>query len=335
MITIGPWLAAAILSLPAQAATWSFAVSGDSRNCGDVVMAAIAPKVRAEGALFFWHLGDFRWMSDADEDIQHAAPQRSRPLSLAQYQKTAWDDFAGNQLAPFGKLPVRLVIGNHELIKPKTRREYIERFGSWLNGERGTYYHWREGPVDFIALDNASEDQFDEAQLKWFEAQLARDSADASIKTIVVAMHAALPGSLAGRHSMERWPAGRQSGRRVYQDLVKARDQAGKRVYVLASHSHYFMDGIFNTDYGRARGAPLSGWIVGTAGAFRYALPANADQARQAQGKVYGYLSGEVAQNGEVAFSFKRVDEGDVPPAVLERYTPDFVHWCFAENAAR
>ena len=28
--------------------TWRFAVSGDSRNCGDVVMAAIAKKVRAE-----------------------------------------------------------------------------------------------------------------------------------------------------------------------------------------------------------------------------------------------------------------------------------------------
>ena len=45
-----------------QAATapWTFAVSGDSRNCGDFVMPAIAAKVKAENDAFYWHLGDFR-----------------------------------------------------------------------------------------------------------------------------------------------------------------------------------------------------------------------------------------------------------------------------------
>jgi hypothetical protein len=32
----------------ANQSTWSFAVSGDSRNCGDFVMPAIAAKVKAE-----------------------------------------------------------------------------------------------------------------------------------------------------------------------------------------------------------------------------------------------------------------------------------------------
>jgi len=27
------------------------------------------------------------------------------------------------------------------------------------------------------------------------------------------------------------------------------------------------------------------------------------------------------------------VNESDVPPAVVETYKPDFVHWCFAENS--
>ena len=40
--------------------TWSFAVSGDSRNCGDIAMAGIAEGVLASGAKFYWHLGDFR-----------------------------------------------------------------------------------------------------------------------------------------------------------------------------------------------------------------------------------------------------------------------------------
>ena len=43
--------------------TWTFAVSGDSRNCGDFVMPAIAARVKAQKDAFYWHLGDFRWMS--------------------------------------------------------------------------------------------------------------------------------------------------------------------------------------------------------------------------------------------------------------------------------
>src|SRR5205807_7762818 len=40
-------------------AAWNFAVSGDSRNCGDVVMPAIAAGVLPGGAAFYWHLGEF------------------------------------------------------------------------------------------------------------------------------------------------------------------------------------------------------------------------------------------------------------------------------------
>ena len=39
---------------------WYFAVSGDSRNCGDVVMPGIAAGVIQSGAIFYWHLGDLR-----------------------------------------------------------------------------------------------------------------------------------------------------------------------------------------------------------------------------------------------------------------------------------
>src|SRR5450755_5051476 len=48
-------------------ATWRFAVSGDSRNCGDIVMPAIAQGVLRDGASFYWHLGDYRAIFTFDE----------------------------------------------------------------------------------------------------------------------------------------------------------------------------------------------------------------------------------------------------------------------------
>ena len=62
-------------------------------------------------------------------------------------------------------------------------------------------------------------------------------------------MHEALPESISAGHSMNESPTGTESGRRVYADLLRAQNEAHKHVYVLASHSHYYMDGIFNTDY--------------------------------------------------------------------------------------
>ena len=70
------WLAAAISSLavaqnPAasNSTAWKFAISGDSRNCGDIVMPAIAQGVLQSGAEFYWHLGDFRAIYTFDEDM--------------------------------------------------------------------------------------------------------------------------------------------------------------------------------------------------------------------------------------------------------------------------
>src|SRR5579859_6561889 len=82
--------------------TWHFAVSGDSRNCGDVVMPAIAAGARANQAAFYWHLGDLRAIHDFDEDF-HAL---HRKATIAEYLNTAWIDFQRNQLDPFGSMPV-------------------------------------------------------------------------------------------------------------------------------------------------------------------------------------------------------------------------------------
>ncbi|HYT32239.1 MAG TPA: hypothetical protein VEO37_06570, partial [Thermoanaerobaculia bacterium] len=63
-------LVLAAVRVPAQEGdTWRFLVGGDSRNCGDVVMPAVAAGARAAGASFYWHLGDFRAIFDFDQDL--------------------------------------------------------------------------------------------------------------------------------------------------------------------------------------------------------------------------------------------------------------------------
>ena len=112
---------------------WTFAVSGDSRNCGDVVMPAIAAGVRKDGARFYWHLGDFRAVYNFDEDIQHQTTHIAKPLNIIGYEDLSWNDFIQNQLLPFGTLPVFLAIGNHEVIPPKTREQYLLQFADWID----------------------------------------------------------------------------------------------------------------------------------------------------------------------------------------------------------
>jgi len=331
-------------------ANWQFAVSGDSRNCGDVVMPAIAAQVLGKRAAFFWHLGDFRKIYDFDEDMQHQPEHRAAPMTIGDYEDQAWDDFLKNQIAPFGALPVFLGIGNHEAVPPKYRSDYLAQFADWLDAPvlraqrladdpndhlLKTYYHWTERGVDFIFLDNATLDQFDEKQIGWFERVLDRDAGNPAIRAIVVGMHRALPENLSGGHGMSESPTGAASGRQVYKDLLKAQNDAHKHVYVLASHSHYYMAGIFDTDYWRANGGVLPGWIIGTAGAQRYLLPRGASRATAAENNVYGYLLATVQPDGEIRFDFQRLAERDVPAAINSRYTPEFIHWCFGENAAK
>src|ERR1700722_12345338 len=284
-------------------AAWRFAVSGDSRNCGDVVMPGIAAGVKQSGAAFYWHLGDFRAIYNFDEDMQHQPQYIAKPLTVSQYLSIAWDDFIQNQIVPFGSMPVFLGIGNHDTVPPKTREQFLIQFADWLDQpvlqkqrlsddprarKITAYFHWIQSGGDFISLDNGTTDQFD---------------------------------------------AGIESGRRVYADLLKAQNDAHKRVYLLASHSHYFMDGIFNTPYWREHGGVLPGWIIGTAGAVRYALPPEKGDAKAAATNVYGFLLGAVQPTGEIDFTFHQVNESDVPPAIVETYKPEFVHWCFAENS--
>ena len=122
------------------------------------------------------------------------------------------------------------------------------------------------------------------------------------------------------------------SGRHVY-DLLLDLEKV-KPVYVLASHSHFFMEGIFNTEYWRTHGGVLPGWIVGTAGAVRYDLPKNAGDAKQAKTHVYGYLLATVSDNASdpIHFDFQELHENDASDETVKAFTRDFVHACWSLN---
>ena len=322
-------------------------VSGDSRNCGDVVMPAIARGAAANNASFYWHLGDFRAIYLTDQDYaQEHNPKQSMQQPSTEYLASAWQDFIDNQLKPFGNLPVFLSFGNHEVIPPMTKPYAIAKFGYWLDRPEislqrlkddhsdetvKAYYHWQRDGIDFISLDNSA-DKFGEDQLEWLQAVLTLDRENDKIRAVVVGMHEALPESISVGHSMSQTLLGEETGIQVYRWLLEFKRQSKKSVYVLASHSHFYMPGIYDTEYWRKNGGVLPGWIVGTAGAERYALPDHSP--REAKTCVYGYMVATVsaAEDDPVHFEFKELNESDVPTEVVNRFGKEFVHACWVAN---
>jgi hypothetical protein len=344
------WILALVCSCSAQdraGRSWKFAVSGDSRNCGDIVMPAMAAGVHKSGATFYWHLGDFRAIYRLDEDMSPPAALglHNQPLETQTYLREAWPDFIAHQIVPFGPLPVYLLMGNHEAVAPMTREAWLVQFADWLetpalraqrlkdyplDHKLHSYYHWVQRNVDFISLDNATQDQFDPDQMNWLHAVLTRDESSPQIRTIVVGMHEALPGSISKMHSMSESPLGDKSGRETYEALWHAHDSAHKRVYVLASHSHYYMDNIFETADWKDKVLP--GWIIGTAGAQRYKLPPETTAAQHAQTNVYGYMIAIVSGEGAVSFDFQRLSLDDLRAINGSAYPEALIRWCYENN---
>lgn len=351
--------------VPPEEGTWRFIVSGDSRNCGDVVMPAIAAQaIERYQPSFYWHLGDLRAIYKIDEDMAAEAQKSGQYLSCEAYHKSAWQDFIDHQIVPFGTTRFYLGIGNHEVILPKTAGEFSTQFKDWLLTPRlqmerqekeeiaaaksgacqkiaaqpylsaAPYYHWVKGRIDFIYLDNSS-GAFPAEQLDWFDCILERAHNNTGTSGVVVGMHEALPSSRASDHAMcddaIKDPAQRKescdSGKHVYNALVEFKKT--KNVYLLASHSHFYMKGIFDN---QPAANHLDGWIVGTAGAVRYPLPQGTQPGPDAIKDHYGYLLGTV-KDGKVEFQFQEVAQSDVPGAVSERYPPALVSWCFVKNS--
>ena len=105
--------AAAVAQSPGAgepAKSWSFAVSGDSRNCGNVVMPAIAAGVKQYNSAFYWHLGDFRAIYKFDEDyaVEPGINRNGKDPTITGYLSAAWDDFLSHQISPFADMPIYL-----------------------------------------------------------------------------------------------------------------------------------------------------------------------------------------------------------------------------------
>jgi len=331
---------------PASPVTWTFAVSGDSRNCGDFVMPAIAAKVKAENDVLYWHLGDFRWMSQPDQDLI-AMEHGGNPFAKEDYQKVAWDDFLTHQMASFGSFPVFLGRGNHETVKPMTREGYIDKFSSFLGRPEiaaqrkadgadgaplGPWYHWTRDGVDFITLDNASHDEFSDAQLHWLRGVLDRDLApNSGIRAIIAGMHEALPHSTGSEHAMDDWDLGLHTGELVYTWFYDAQ-AAGKHVYLIASHSHYYSPNVFNSPYWKQHtNTIVPGLIIGSAGARRYQLPKTAEKG--AKTHIYGYVQGGVHADGSIDFTLHELSEQDLIQAKWPNAPLDAIHECYIHNA--
>ncbi len=327
-------------------ATWSFAVSGDSRNCGDFVMPALAASVKAEHDAFYWHLGDFRWLSHPDQDLV-AMQFAGKEPSMDEYHRIAWDDFLTHQMASFGVFPVFLGRGNHETVAPMTRDSYIKKFSAFLDRPEiavqrqadgasaalvGPWYHWTHNGVDFITLDNASKDEFSNEQMRWLRGVLDRDLApDSGIHTIVAGMHEALPHSKGSEHAMDDWELGERSGDLAYTWFYDAQ-AAGKHVYLIASHSHYYSPNIFNTSYWKQHSnRVVPGLIIGSAGARRYALPRAADKS--AKTHIYGYVQGLVQPDGQIDFLLHELSEDDLIKSRWPNAPLDAIHECYVNNA--
>lgn len=331
----------------AQAGAWTFAVSGDSRNCGDFVMPAIAEKVKGEGDAFYWHLGDFRWMAEPDQDLI-AMDHAQNPFLAQDYHKIAWDDFLKHQMAAFGSLPVFLGRGNHETVPPMTREGYVLKFTGYLDRPEieaqrakdgtaaspiGPWYHWTQGGVDFITLDNASKEEFSDAQLHWLRGVLDRDLApNSGVRAIVAGMHEALPHSTGSEHAMDDWERGRETGMQVYGWFHDAQ-KAGLHVYLIASHSHYYSPDIYNTPYWvEHSGTPVPGLIIGSAGARRYKLPPTAHAG--AKTHIYGFMRGVVHADGTIDFTLHELSEKDLDKARWPTAPLEAIHECYVDNAA-
>ena len=337
--------------------SWYFAVSGDSRDCGDLIMPKIAQHIadnRPNAPVeFYWHLGDLRalYRRDCDMAMRENPSFQCPPKLLSdepqnvrkEYLSAAWPDYISQQINPFVTrgVPFYLGIGNHELYGGRTRDEFRQQFKEWLTqpalqkqrasdrekqGDSGkiqskdgdTYYHFILKGVDIIYLDNANiyNDQdpgFTEEQLNWLDLVLKRDEANPQVKTIIVGMHAALPESVSRDHAMDRSCTSFCNGKRVYERL-RVTQSKGKKVYVMASHSHYFEEYVYDTPENGGHGLP--GWIVGTAGAEQYRTDIK-----------YGYLLVEVTSDGTIHCSFQRVYRDSLPsgPEGLTKY-------CFEQN---
>ena len=123
---------------------------------------------------------------------------------------------------------------------------------------------------------------------------------------------------------------GERSGSEVYEMLWHAQNSAHKRVYILASHSHFYMENIFDTpDW---KGKVLPGLDRRNCGSGSLSAPAETGPSQHAMTDIYGYLDRHCVSRRS---HFVRVPETQSRKTCTRRTPEDpnaLVGWCFEEN---
>src|ERR1700687_1875719 len=101
LVAVFAFLARPCNAQQSSSGAWRFLASGDSRNCGDVVMPGISETAKKNQVAFYWHLGDLRLTSNFDEDIEHQPEHMAKPLSITEYETIEWTDYIESQIVPF------------------------------------------------------------------------------------------------------------------------------------------------------------------------------------------------------------------------------------------
>ncbi len=130
---------------------------------------------------------------------------------------------------------------------------------------------------------------------------------------------------------MDDWELGERTGDLVYTWFYDAQ-AAGKFVYLIASHSHYYSPDVFSTPYWKQHSNRIvPGWIIGSAGARRYPLPRDAEKT--AKTHIYGFMQGQVHADGQIDFKLHELSEDDLVKSRWPNAPLAAIHECVIGNA--
>ena len=326
-------------------------MSGDSRNCGDIVMPAIASGVLASRSEFYWHLGDFRAIYAFDEDMVPPA------LIGTAAQTADHHHLRDHCLARFHRSPVRALWHTSHPAEPRESRDHPARHARTIpayNLPTG-WIHLRcahsacrtirriincartiTGSIAISIssrMDNAGPDKFDAAQLTWFHSVVDRAEKSPAIQTLVVGMHAALPGQLGRRPQHEQLGAGQRDRPPGLRRVVARADRRAQESLPPGQPLSLLYGRCVSTPLpGKARCCPDGSWAP--PGAVRYRLPAGI--AARAEGhdrrlRLYGRHRRRGWLGRRLPSNRYGLEDLLARPA-SGKYPPSLVRWCVDQN---
>ena len=150
-------------------------------------------------------------------------------------------------------------------------------------------------------------------------------------------MHEALPEGIARDHSMSDAPDPKTTGIIAYEALLELRRT--KPVYVLASHSHFVMENVYNTSYWQEHGGVLrAGSSVPPARCATRCRRLRAGRTRAHAGLRLSAGDGASARHVDAGIRFisnsRKWPETPCRPEVTRRFGPSCCVICYQRQRA-